>query len=1126
MLEREDVRGTGDGSGIDPAMLKALEWRLVGPFRGGRVVAVAGDPTDSQVFYFGSTGGGVWKTTDGGQFWENCSDGFFNRASVGAIAVAESDPNVIYVGMGETTIRGNVSHGDGVYRSTDAGKGWAHLGLAATRHIAKVRVDPRDPDRVYVAALGHAHGPNPERGVYRSQDGGRTWEQVLSRGDRAGAIDLAIDPHNPRILYAAFWEAYRGPHNLVSGGPGSGLFKSTDGGDTWTEISRNPGLPKGLLGKIGIAPSPARPDRVWAIVEAEDGAVFRSDDGGERWTRLSDDRNLRQRAWYYHHIYADPRDPETVWVLNVAAWRSTDGGRTFATVPVPHGDNHDLWIDPRDPRRMINGNDGGACVSFNGAETWSSIYNQPTAEFYHVTTDGRVPYRLYGAQQDNTTISVPSRAPVAGITRSEAFDIGGGESGYIAVRPDDPDIVYAGSFQGFLTRYDHRTGQARNIMVWPEFTMGAGAGEARYRFQWTFPIVISPHDPNVLYVAGNHVFRSTNEGASWEAISPDLTRNDPSKLGLSGGPITGDNTGAEYYCTIFALAESPLQPGLFWAGSDDGLIHLSRDGGATWGNVTPPKDLLPEWALISIVEPSPHDPATAYVAATRYKHDDFKPYLLKTADYGQTWTPIVAGIPEDDFTRVIREDPERRGLLYCGTETGVWVSFDDGARWQRLRNNLPVVPIHDLVVKEGDLVVATHGRSFWILDDLTPLRRIAGEVAQADAHLFPPRPAVRFVTNRGFGHPPAEGKNYRMTGATMVAYRQQEKPSTGEKVDVYLDAGKNPPDGVIVTYYLKERPEGEVRLTFLDARDQEIKSFTSKPEQSEEDKAGGGDGSGDGAAPETVAEAPLAGEGVEAVGAVGEAAPATSSTSTTAAASAVAKEDDQESKVAKEVGTNRFVWNMRYPDATKVEGDKSMEMMGGVTGPVAPPGRYRVRLVVGDRTLTEEFEIRKDPRVAATDADLRAQFDLLLQIRDKLSETHDTINTIRQLREQIEAWEGRTRGRAAWGGVVEAAKALKERLAAIEGELIQTKAQSRQDTLNFPVMLNAKLAGLIRVVGSADAAPTRQAREAFADLSARIDAQREQFRQVLDRDVAAFNALVRQADVPAVVPPAPSGEGR
>jgi photosystem II stability/assembly factor-like uncharacterized protein len=1068
------VSDEGAAAVIDSAMLHSLQWRLIGPFRGGRVVAVAGDPVHTQVFYFGSTGGGIWKTTDGGIIWENVSDGSFKRASVGAIAVSTSDPNVIYAGMGETTIRGNVSHGDGVYKSTDGGKTWTHLGLADTRNIAKVRIHPQNPDLVYVAALGHAHGPNPERGVYRSRDGGKTWEQILFRSDKAGAIDLAMDPNNPRILYAAIWEAQRKPYTLVSGGEDCGIFKSTDGGDNWTEITRKPGLPTGVLGKIGLAVSLAKEDRIWAIIDAEDGALFRSNDGGENWERLSEDRNLWARPWYYQHIYADPKDPETIWALNVQCWKSVDGGRTFFEVQVPHGDNHDLWIDPHDPQRMIEGNDGGACVSFNGGASWSSIYNQPTAEMYHVTTDNQVPYRVYGAQQDNSTITVPSRSALAGITQSDIYDVGGGESGYIAVRPDDTNIVYAGNYLGYLTRYDHRSRQERNIAVWPELATGWGAKDQKYRFQWTFPILLSPHDPNVLYVTGNHVFRSTDEGNSWQIISPDLTRNDITKMEASGGPPTRDNTGTECYCTIFAFAESPLKRGLFWAGSDDGLLHISQDGGETWRNITPPD--LPEWALVSIIEPSPHDPATAYVAANRYKLDDFHPYLYKTNDYGATWTKITTGIAENDFTRAIREDPVRRGLLYAGTETGVHVSFDDGEHWQSLRLNLPAVPIHDLVIKDTDLVAATHGRSFWILDDITPLRYISEQVQDAPVYLFKPRPAVRFITSWGYSRASAPGIFYRNTGDIMITARRELKPG-GEMVDRNLNAGENPPDGVLVYYSLKQKPEGEVKLTFLDAQGEQIKAFTSEQAQSQSPKA-------EDAPPETPDE-----------------------------------EEDREKKdprVPKEAGMNRFLWNTRYPDPKKVDGYVASEAV--MAGPVAAPGTYHVQLTVADQTLTEAFEIQKDPRVPATQEDLDSQFKLLLKVRDKLSETHDAINTLRNIRQQVEDWERRTRDRKDHEAVSSAARSLKEKLSPIEDELTQSRAKTRQDTMNFPAKLNGKLAWLAGVVASAQAAPTRQQYELYADLAGRIDVQIQRLQEIIDTDVAAFNGLMRESEMPAVIP--------
>ncbi|MDQ3399412.1 MAG: glycosyl hydrolase [Chloroflexota bacterium] len=951
---------------------------------------------------------------------------------------------------------------------------------------------------MYVAALGHAHGPNSQRGVFRSRDGGSTWKKVLYRGEEAGAIDIVLDPTNPRIVYATTWEARRGPHYLNSGGPGSGIWKSTDGGDSWTKLSRNKGLPLLPFGKVGITVSGARPERVFALVEAKNGAVFRSDDGGATWQRLSEDRNLRQRAWYYHHIYADPHDAETVWVLNVDAWRSTDAGATFQQVEIPHGDNHDLWLDPKDPLRMIEANDGGATVSLDGGRTWSSIYNQPTSEFYHVTTDDRVTYRVYGAQQDNTTMVVPSRARLSAITHAEVDEIGGGESGYIAIRPDDPDIVYSGSFQGFLTRYDHRLGVQRNVMVWPEMSSGEGAESVKYRFQWTFPIHLSPHDPDELITCGNHVFRSRDEGVTWDVISPDLTRNDPSRLRASGGEITKDNTGAEYYCTIFAFAESPKQRGIFWAGSDDGLVHVSRDDGTTWRNVTPKG--LGAWSLVSMIEASPHDAGTAYVAVNRYKLDDFRPYLFRTRDFGRTWTKITAGIPEDSFTRVVRADPERRGLLFAGTETGAYVSFDDGARWQRLGGDLPVVPVHDLVVKDTDLVLGTHGRSFWVLDDITPLRewgkasgvpggqspRGRGTSARSDVVVFPPRQAIRMRSKGGFPAKPVPGINYRFSGAAMLAYELGTNKETGEKQETYLDAGKNPPDGVIVQYLLRERPKGEVTLTFLDARGKTIRTFSSKPDDEP-------------AAPPPDAALPR--EGAESV------------QRPTGAAEPASKEP----VVPKKAGLNRFVWNMRYPDAVKVDDDVSMdEFERALAGPVAAPGRYAVRLKTGGEAYRAEFETRLDPRASVPQGDLEAQFELLLQIRDKLSETHEAINTIRSVRGQVEAWEKRAAGDPAARAVVKAAAKLRRELSSIEEELIQTKAASRQDTLNFPIKLNAKLGGLAAAVAMGDAAPTRSMEGVYADLSRRIDRQLARLERTMKGEVRAFEAVARKSRIPVI----------
>ncbi|CAN5357087.1 hypothetical protein BH23CHL1_BH23CHL1_14640 [soil metagenome] len=1047
-------------STVSPAALHALEWRSVGPFRGGRCIAVAGHPTELATFYMGTTGGGVWKTEDGGTFWENISDGYFKRASVGAIAIAESDPNVIYVGMGESTIRSNVSHGDGVYKSTDGGQSWENVGLSETRNISKVRVHPANPDLVYVAAFGHAHGPNPERGVYRSGDGGQTWDLVLHKSDEAGPVDLVFDPSNPRVLYAAFWEGVHRAHELVSGGPGSGLFRSTDGGDTWEDITRNRGLPEGLLGRMGLAASGAKPGRVWAIIEAKEGGVFRSEDYGVSWEKLGEHREVRQRPWYYMHIFADPVDPETAWVMNLNAWKSSDGGKTFNLITGTHGDYHDLWIDPKNPQRIIQGNDGGATVSFNGGNTWSTIYNQPTTEFYHVTTDNQKPYRIYGAQQDNSTITVASRSSRAAITATDTFEVGGGESGYIAIRPDDPNIIFAGNFAGMFTRYDHRTGQRQNISVWPEESAGWGAKDIKYRFQWTFPIVLSPHNPDMLYITSQHVHRSTDEGKSWEVISPDLTRNDASKMGPSGGPITIDSNGMDYYCTIFAFAESPLEKGVFWAGSDDGLIHLSRDNGKTWENVTPPE--LPEWSLISIIDASPHDAGTAFVAADRHRHDDFGPYLYKTSDYGKTWTTIIEGIPEDDFTHVVREDPNRQVLLYAGTETGIYVSFDDGAHWQSLRLNLPVVPVHDLVIRDEDLVLGTHGRGFWVLDDLTPLYEMSQKALEEEAHLFAPRPTTRYLTARGFAGPTVPGRNYQPTGTVQATIRHYETPN-GEAKRVFLDAGQNPPDGVVVRYHLKSAPTDEVTLTFLDADGNEIKAFSSKKPEVDPAERG----------------------------------------------------QKKEPLVSVKEGLNRFVWDMRYADAFNFK--DAIYRAGGVTGPLAAPGTYRVRLCAGEQSWEQEFEICKDPRVSASDAELHEQFQLLMEIRDKLTATNSATVQLRDLRSQIDLWEGRAKDQPGTEKLFEATTSLKNSLKDVEEELLQTSWKSSRDALTAPSKLNAKLATLMGIVASADAAPTQQAREVFAHLSEQVDIQLNHLTDLLKEDVPGINKLVREADLPALI---------
>ncbi|MEE2642576.1 MAG: glycosyl hydrolase [Planctomycetota bacterium] len=779
-----------------------MKYRCIGPFRGGRSAAVTGVNGNPMLYYMGAAGGGLWKTEDAGSNWENVSDGFFG-GSIGAVAVAPSDSNVIYVGGGECTVRGNVSHGYGMWKSLDAGKTWNSIGLEDSRRIPRIAVHPRDSNLVYAAVLGHLYGPSQERGVFRSRDGGKNWEKVLFVNDDVGAFDLTLDPGNPRVLYATTWNIRRTPYSLESGGKGCGLWKSTDGGDSWEEISRHPGLPTGTLGVIGVTVSPVDSNRVWVIVEAADGGVFRSDDAGGTFRRVNEDRNLRQRAWYYTRIYAGPDNIDEVYVVNVSFWHSRDGGKNFSSIRTPHGDHHDLWIDPVNPRRMVIADDGGAQVTFNQGKTWSTYMNQPTSQFYRVTTDDHYPYRVYGAQQDNSTVRISSRGSRGAITERDWEPTAGGESGHLAIDPRNNDIVYGGSYGGLLTRRDHRSGQVRNIHVWPDNPMGSGAGANKYRFQWNFPIFFSPHDPGKLYTAAQCLFVTENEGQSWTRISGDLTRNDPSRLGSSGGPITKDNTCVEYYCTIFAALESPHEPGVLWTGSDDGLIQLSRNSGKTWTNVTPAG--LPEWSQINSLEAHPTEKGGLYVAATRYKLDDFKPYLYRTLDYGKTWTRITDGIDRKHFTRVIRADPGRKGLLYAGTESGIYASLDDGKNWTPFQMNLPVVPVTDLAVKNDDLVVATQGRSFWILDDLTLLHQLDEKELKKDISLFRPRSVVKTRAGRGRAS---------------------------------LQDGQNPDGGVRVAFLLRDMPDKEtvVKLSFATSGGSPVQTYSTQPDREKKEQ--------------------------------------------------------------------------------------------------------------------------------------------------------------------------------------------------------------------------------------------------------------------------------------------------
>ena len=778
---------------LDEHALKAMKWRQIGPFRGGRALAVAGVAGDPETYYFGSVAGGVWKTTNGGLTWAPLTDKT-GIMSVGAIAVAPSDPNVIYVGTGESCWRGDISYGDGMYKSVDAGKTWTHIGLEDSRHISKILVNPANPDILYVAAMGHAYGPNDMRGVYKSTDGGKTWQRILFKDNKTGAIDLAFDPSNPHILFAALYEAQRYPWTAVSGGPGSGLYKSSDDGANWKRLEGH-GLPSGVLGRIGVSVSGADPSRVYAIIEAEKGGIYRSEDAGDSWSLINPDHRFTQRAWYFHHIFADPKSVDTVYVLNTAVYKSTDGGHTFNFIRAPHGDNHGLWIDPTHPDWIINSNDGGATISHDGGKSWTPQDNQPTAEFYHVATDNFFPYRIYGAQQDNSTVAIASRTDSGIISDTDYYEVGGGESGYVVPDPNNPDIVYAGSYDGLITRFDKKDRQDQDISSWPLNPMGSGAADLIHRFQWTAPIMIAPLEPNAVYHGGEAVFKTSDGGMTWTAISGDLTRNDKTKQGSSGGPLTQDNTSVEYYDTVFALAASPLDKGVIWAGSDDGLLHVTRDGGQHWSDVTS-KD-FGDWSLVSIIEASPHAASNAYVAIDRHKLDDFKPYLFKTTDYGKTWSKITTGLPDNSFAHVVREDPKRKGLLYAGTENGIYISFDDGGHWQSLRLNLPMTPIHDLTIKDNDLIVATHGRSFWSLDDITPLREMTAATANDDVHLYTPASAVRF---RGPGF---------------------QLPAT-------IPVGANPPAGVVIDYYLKAAPKDQVTLEILDSHGKLVRKFSSK----------------------------------------------------------------------------------------------------------------------------------------------------------------------------------------------------------------------------------------------------------------------------------------------------------
>ncbi len=985
----------------------SVKWRHIGPYRGGRSCAVTGVAGKPNLYYFGSTGGGVWKTTDGGQSWNNISDGYFG-GSIGSIAVAESDNNVIYVGGGEKTVRGNVSFGYGIWKSVDAGKTWTSKGLDKSRHVSRLRINPNDPNIVYAAVMGNLFADGPERGVYKSIDGGDNWKKVLYANPGAGAVDLIIDPNNPRILYATTWKIRRTPYSLSSGGEGSALWKSTDSGETWENISENKGLPTGVWGISGVTVSPQNSDRVWAIIENKEGGVYRSDDAGKTWNKLNSDRALRQRAWYYTRIYADTEDEDVVYVVNVNYQKSKDGGKTFTSARAPHGDHHDLWIDPNNSERMIIGDDGGAQVSYDGGDNWSTYHNQPTAQFYRVTTDDHFPYRIYVAQQDNSTIRISHRTSGGAIGEADWERTAGGESAHIAIDPTDNDVVYGGSYDGFLTRLDHKTGQTRAINVWPDNPMGHGAEGMKYRFQWNFPIFFSKHDPNKLYTVSDRVHLSTDEGQTWKIISPDLTRNDPEKLKSSGGPITQDNTSVEYYCTIFAAQESPLKEGLIWVGSDDGLIHLTKDGGENWTNITPSN--MPKWLMINCIEPDPHNEASCYVAGTLYKAGDFKPYIYKTDNYGASWKKITNGIPSEHFTRAVRVDPLKAGVLYAGTETGMYVSHNDGQAWKPLQLNLPIVPITDLVIKNDDLIASTQGRGIWILDDLHVIRAAEG-LSEDKHHLFEP------------------GTVYRMKG-------QQNKKAKGQ--------GMNHPGGVNVHYYLKDidAKKDSVVLSFVDKQGSILRSFSNKAKE---------------------------------------------------------KKDTLELKQ----GANTFNWNMQTADAKKFKG--MVFWWGSLAGPKVVPGNYSVELSVNGTKQSQNFEIKKDPRVTYSQDELIAQYRFITEVNAKVSEAHEAIIEMRKLKKQMKAFQKDHDNPKIKQKITKLDSSLFE----IEKTLYQTQNKSRQDPLNFPIRLTNKLAHLNSLIQMSDGPPTASMIAVKEELTIKIDEQLSQYKSIKEREVGQLNDLIR-----------------
>jgi photosystem II stability/assembly factor-like uncharacterized protein len=1054
---------------LDSIILRNFRWRSIGPDRGGRSIAVSGVKGRPREAYFGATGGGLWKTTDAGESWAPVTDGQITSSSVGAVAVSESNPDVVYIGTGETCIRGNIMAGDGVYKSTDAGRTWRHIGLRQAENISKIRVHPTNPNIVFVAAFGKHGVPNAERGVFKSTDGGATWRKVLFRDDKTGAIDLSIDPKNPNTMYAALWEAFRVEYSMSSGGPGSGLFKSTDGGETWREITRNPGMPAGVVGRIGVAVSGADANRVYALIENEKGGLYSSDNAGATWALVNENRNIRQRAFYYTHVAADPNNKETVYLLNVSAYRSTDGGKTLGQLGGgTHGDHHDLWIDPDNSQHLVIGNDGGGAVSSAGGQGWSA-QDFPTPQYYHVVTTKHIPYHVCGAQQDGSTVCLSNesasngggapggagaggRGGAGGGGRggggaAAPYGPGGAEPAYIAPDPKDVDVFFSGGNNGtFLIRTNRRTGQSREVNPYPRMFSGEPSSALKERWQWTYPIIFSPVDPNVLYTSSQHVWKTTNGGQSWDRISPDLTRHDPKTMGPSGGPITKDMNAPEVYGTVFALGPSKRDVNVLWAGSDDGLIQVTRDGGRTWNNVTPRE--MPDLGRVSIIDASAFDAGIAYAAVKRPLLGDKAPYIFRTRDYGATWTKIVNGIAPEDYVHAVREDHTRRGLLYAATQHGVYISYNDGDQWESLSLNLPHVPVVDLIVEATDLAIATHGRGFYILDDIEPIRQFSPAVtAASDVYLFAPSPALRSTQ-----------------GATIT--------------------------------YLVKRPPQSLTIDILDSRGQVIRSFAGAV-------AGGGRGA--------------RGGGAGAAGAAGRGGVALDSLTAAVAAGRAGggggggRGGGGGGGASTAIGLNNVTWNLQYPAATTFPG---MVLWGASTaGPAAAPGTYQVRMTVDGRTQTQPLIVKKNPlHTDVTDADLQAQFTLAIQIRDKVSEANNAVIRIRNIKRDVA--DRLTKSPDA--RLKSAGDALTARLSAVEEEIYQVRNQAGQDPLNFPIKINNRLASLLGVVNRGDGKPIGNAAPIFADLSGELKVQTDRLDQILRTQLSAFNTEARRVGLEPV----------